>query len=220
MREYILFDLDGTITDPVMGITNAIIHSLAAFGIKAEDRKALYPFIGPPLRDSYKKYYGFSAEQTEEVIAKYREYYSVKGLFENDIYPGIPEMLEKLSSCGAHIVLATSKPIGFSRRILEHYGLDKYFFDSFGSELDGTRDKKTEVIGYAVETLGIKDKMCAVMVGDRAFDMAGAAENGLDCVGALYGYGSREELTEAGGKHLLALCPDVYELTRVLTEMK
>lgn len=216
MKHYstILFDLDGTLTDPGLGITNSVAYALNKFGIEVPDRTALYQFIGPPLRDSFMEYYGFSPEQAEDAIATYREYFSVEGLFENEVYPGIPELLARLKASGKTLIVATSKPEEFSRRILEHFGLLDFFTFVAGATMDGSRGTKIQVMEHAISTCGV-DVSDAVMIGDRKFDILGAKHFGLASVGVLFGYGSREELTEAGAD---ALAESVEELTSLFTE--
>lgn len=197
-KKYILFDLDGTLTDPMIGITRSVQHALRAYGIEEPDLKALCPFIGPPLKDSFMKYYDFPEDQAQEAISRYREYFAVRGIFENKVYDGIPEMLGQLKEKGRVLLVATSKPEEFAVRILEHFGLARYFDYVCGASMDEKRVKKGEVIAYTLETAGIKDVSEAVMAGDREHDVLGARENGMDSVGVLFGYGSRQELEEAG----------------------
>lgn len=196
--KYILFDLDGTLTDPKEGITHSVAYALESFGIHVEDTDQLCPFIGPPLLDSFMEFYGLSEAQAQEAIAKYRERFGPIGLFENQVYAGIPEMLGRLKAQGKHLIVATSKPTVYSAEILKHFGLYDYFEFVSGSELDGTRTDKAEVIAYALEHCGITDLGEAVMVGDRRHDIIGARKNGLESIGVLYGYGSREEFEAAG----------------------
>ena len=208
MYQYLLFDLDGTLTDPGIGITNSVMHALRKFGIEAEERSALYPFIGPPLRESFQKYYGFTPEQSSLAVTYYREYFSVKGLYENEVYEQIPAVLEALRSAGRRLFVATAKPELFSVKILRHFGLDGYFDFIAGATMDETRVEKAEVIRYALETCAIPPEE-ALMIGDRANDILGARENGLDSLGVLYGYGSREELTAAGASFLAERPEDI-----------
>ncbi len=212
-REYVLFDLDGTLTDPMEGITKSVQHALRAYGIEEPDLKALCPFIGPPLGESFMKYYGFSRERAGEAIYKYREYFAVKGIFENRVYEGIPQMLGALRDNGRKLLVATSKPEEFASQILEHFQLDGYFDWVCGASMDEKRVKKGEVIAYALETAGIRDVSKAVMVGDREHDVLGAKENGMDCVGVLFGYGRRQELEAAGA---VKIAGTVEELGRIL----
>jgi len=210
-KNNILFDLDGTLTDSALGITNSVKYSLKKFGIPEPDMSLLIKFVGPPLADSFMKYFGFSEEKASLAIDYYREYYRVSGILENKVYPGIPELLEKLRTDGKTLVLATSKPAVFSERILKHFDLYKYFSFLAGSELDGRRVNKDEVIAYALENTGI-DKNDAVMVGDRHHDIAGAKLNHMTSVGVLYGYGSREELTEADADYIAEDASGLYNI--------
>ena len=194
---YIFFDLDGTLTDPFEGITRSVARSLLHFGIEVSDRRELGKFIGPPLRDSFPRYYGIPEERVEEAIAVYREYFSVEGLFENELYDGIEELLRRLYESGVKIVLATAKPEVYARRITEHFGIDKYFYRQCGASLDGTRDTKSDVIAYALRECDA-DPSDVLMVGDRNHDILGARECGVSAVGVLWGYGAREELDLAG----------------------
>lgn len=212
-KKVILFDLDGTLTDPVKGITNSVAYALEYYGIHVEDKRVLHPFIGPPLRDSFRNYYGFSEEQAEEAVWKYREYFSTKGLLENEVYEGMPELLKALKEAGRTLIVATSKPTVYSVKILEHFGLADYFQDIQGSCLDGKREAKAEVISYALEQNGIADTKEAVMVGDRNYDIIGAKQCGLDSIGVLYGYGNREEMEEAEAGYIVE---NVKELGRLL----
>lgn len=211
--KYILFDLDGTLTDPKEGITKSVAYALDAYGIHVEDLDSLCKFIGPPLKESFMVYYGMDDAQGEEAVAKYRERFSVTGLFENKVYEGIREMLECLKEEGKTLIVATSKPAVFSERILEHFDLMKYFTFLSGSELDGTRVDKAEVIAYALEKNGITDLSNVVMVGDREHDIIGANKNGIDSVGVLYGYGCMEEFEK---HHATYVAESVEQLKNIL----
>ena len=213
MYNTILFDLDGTLTDPGEGITKSVAYALKKYGIEVTDRSVLYPFIGPPLVDSFQKYYGFSPEQAEQAVVYYREYFRETGLFENEVYDGVEDLLASLRSAGKRVILATSKPEIFARRILDHFGLTRYFDVIAGALLDGSRMHKADVIAYALDTAGITDKSSVVMVGDREQDVKGAEKTELPCIGVLYGYGSREELTTAGAT---AIVESVEELQQFL----
>lgn len=207
--DYFLFDLDGTITDPGIGITNSVMYALDKFGIKVEDRSELYKFIGPPLRVSFAKFYGFSEEQSEQATAYYRETYRVKGIFECDLYEGVVEVLTALKKAGKKVILATSKPEEFAVRILEHFDIEKYFDVAAGSTMDGSRDKKADVIAYALGRANVQDKSKVLMIGDREQDINGAKENSIDSVGVLYGYGDRPEHEKAGATYIIE---DIREL--------
>ena len=192
-----LFDLDGTLTESGPGITRSVAYSLRKFGISELDQKKLDRFVGPPLIDSYMRYYGFSYDQAKQAVVYYREYYETKGLFENRVYDGVEDMLRSLQDGGVQCVVATSKPEQFAVQILEHFGLDGYFSCVAGASMDESRTDKGDVIAYALEKAGIERKEQTIMVGDREHDVLGAKRNGLPAVGVLYGYGSREELTAA-----------------------
>lgn len=189
----LLFDLDGTLTDSAEGITNAVRYALAKFQIQEDEPSQLIRYIGPPLIDSFTQYAGLSESDAREAIAYYREYYSEKGLFENKVYEGIPELLAALQKQGKKLVIATSKPTVFTEKILEHFDLKKYFSLIVGSNLDGTRMKKGEVIKYIVEALPQVSPEEMLMIGDREHDCIGARENGLDCAAVLYGFGTLAE---------------------------
>lgn len=210
-KKYLFFDLDGTLTDPEEGITKSVQYALRAFGIEVEDRKKLVPFIGPPLRDSYMEYYGFTSEQAGEGITKYREYFTDKGWKQNKVYPGIPQMLKELKAAGYRLMVATSKPEVFSVRILKYFGLDSYFDFIGGADLEETRVKKGDIIKYVLEENGITEKDSVLMVGDRMHDAIGAEEAGVECVGVLFGYGSREELEEVKTCYLAESVDDLRD---------
>lgn len=214
MYTHIFFDLDGTLTDPKEGITNSVAYALASFGIHA-DPDRLTPFIGPPLIDSFMEFYHFDLPTAQKAVEKYREYFSRRGIFENRIFPGTQPLLAQLKSQGKTVCLATSKPEVFARQILEHFHMDDYFDEIVGSCLDGTRTKKGEVIGEIFTRLeeNCPDKARCVMVGDRLHDIQGARENGLDSIGVTFGYGSLEELQQAGATHI---APSFEELARLL----
>lgn len=210
----VLFDLDGTITDPGIGITNSVAYSLRHYGINPPAREELYPFIGPPLKDSYMKYYGFSEEKATEAVEIYREYFRDKGIFENEVYEGVPEMLDTLRANGAYIILATSKPEEFAVRILKHFNLYDKFDFVCGNTMDEKRARKDLVIRYAIDSCNITDLYHTVMVGDRCYDILGGKDNGLKTIGVLYGYGSREELAESGADYLAESPEDVLRLVK------
>jgi phosphoglycolate phosphatase len=210
--QYILFDLDGTLTDPAVGITNSIMYSLKKYNIKVDDRSELYKFIGPPLLESFMKYYGFTEEEGKKAIEYYREYFGVKGLFENIIYDGIKDLLKSLKDNGKILLVATSKPQVFAEQILVHFKLDKYFSFIAGSNLDGTRIKKAEVIEYALEGLNITELTKTIMVGDREHDIRGAKTIGIKSIGVLYGYGSKEELVNADADYIVQSVSEIKDI--------
>lgn len=214
MYQYILFDLDGTLTNSELGITKSVQHALKKFGIEVEDRTVLRPFIGPPLGESFQVYYGLSKEESEQAIKYYRERFSVKGLYENEVYEGVEKMLQDLKESGKELILATSKPEKFTMLILEHFDLLKYFDFVAGATMDGSRGEKADVIRYALELSGIEDKSEVIMIGDRKFDILGAKENGLASMGVLYGFGDREELTEAGADYIVETAEDIVKILK------
>lgn len=214
MYEVILFDLDGTLTDPAEGITKSVEYALNKWNISVDDRRELFPFIGPPLIESFMEFYGFDREKAVQSVTYYREYFSTKGLFENEIYPGIEEMLSRLKNAGKRLVVATSKPDEFAKKILEHFNIIDYFEFVGGAAMNETRTKKYEVIEYTLESIGVdlSDVSKVVMVGDRRHDVEGAARFGIDTIGVLYGYGSREELESAGAKYIAPTVSGVADI--------
>ena len=218
-KKVILFDLDGTLTDPGVGITNSVMYALEKYGIIVSDRSELYKFIGPPLMHSFENYYGFDKNEAERAVALYREYFRDRGIFENQVYDGIKHLLGTLKAQGKVVGLATSKPEVYAKQILEHFELDGDFDFISGSMMSGERTDKGEVIAWAVQLLGEKQKQKytaeeMVMIGDREHDVIGARKNQITSIGVLYGYGSREELTEAGAD---AVVSSVGELAEMLT---
>jgi len=200
----LLFDLDGTLTDPFPGITRCMAYALERVGVPAPPAEALRWCIGPPLKHSLARLLDTDDDaRVDEALALYRERFGTLGLFENEVYDGIPEVLEALNEAGHTLVVATSKPTVFARRIVEHFGLQRYFRNTYGSELDGTRVEKTRLIAHVLEEESI-DGTQSVMIGDRAYDMIGARENGLARCGVLWGYGSQEELERSGAQTVVA----------------
>ena len=214
MFTHIFFDLDGTLTDPAQGITNSFIHALKYFGREIPSYEELCKLIGPPLPYSFETILGFPKENVMEAVAKYREYFATKGLYENSVYPGMPELLQTLKEKGKHLVVATSKPEEYSIKIIEHFDLSKYFDFVCGSLMDESRSKKSEVIAYALQRCGLSDsdKERVLMVGDRFHDIEGAKQNGLKSCGVLFGYGSREELENAGADYIVKDVMDLYKV--------
>ena len=192
----ILFDLDGTLTDPGMGITNSILFALKKDGLPLLSREELYPFIGPPLIDSFQKYCGVTLEKAQLLLKYYREYFTEKGMFENTVYPGIPAVLEMLQKQGIRLFVATSKPEPFAVRILEHFNLADYFSFIGGSTLDEKRTDKAGVIDYVLKENALSPKE-TLMVGDRCYDIEGARKCNIAVAAVLFGYGDYEELKTA-----------------------
>jgi len=210
-QKYILFDLDGTLTDPMMGITKSVRYALNYYGIEVNDLNNLLPFIGPPLRDSFREFYGFDEIKANEAVIKYREYFSTKGIFDNKVYEGIVDCLHTLKENGKVLMVATSKPEKFAKQIIEHFDLAQYF-DFIGGSGFNNREKKAEVISYVLDTNKVSTAD-AIMVGDRKHDIIGAHNNRLPCIGVLYGYGSREELIEYKADYLVE---NIEELQKLL----
>ncbi len=209
MNRTIFFDLDGTITESGIGITKSVAYALRKHGIEEPNRQNLDRFIGPPLIDSFMRFYGFTADQARQAVEDYREYYAVTGIFENRVYDGVETMLQKLCAAGHTCVLATSKPEHYARQIVDHFGLTRYFSHICGATMDEKRTDKTAVIAYALEVTGAADP---IMVGDREHDILGGKAHGLETVGVLYGYGSREELQAAAADHIAATAEEAAEI--------
>lgn len=214
MFKYILFDLDGTLTDPGTGITNSIMYALEKMSAEPMSREELYKFIGPPLLDSFSKYCGMNESESKQALEYYREYFVPKGMYENEVYPGIPELLSGLKNAGKHVILATSKPEPFSVEILRHFGLDKYFDFIAGSTLDEKRTKKSEVISYIIDSMNISDICECIMIGDREHDILGAKQNGMRSIGVTFGYGSRKELESAGADYIADTPSDIFDILK------
>ncbi len=215
MFQTILFDLDGTITDPGVGITNSVMYALREQGIEAPPREALYPFIGPPLRDSFDRYYHITGERFDKALADYRVYYLSKGITEAELIPGIGELLKTLKAEGKTLIVATGKPQPMAEDVLKAFGVREYFDFVSGPDLSETVNiKKSDAISYALQSLGITDKSTCVMVGDRDNDILGAKGAGVSSVGVLWGYGDREELIRAGADRIVETPEELYRVIR------
>lgn len=195
--KYFLFDLDGTVTDSKEGVTKSAAYALEGFGIKVNSTDALTYFIGPPLTYTFKTFHGFTDEEADKAVVKFREYYSEKGVFENTIYKGLEDTFKLIKNNGGKLVMATSKAEVFAEIILKTSGLYEYFDFISASSYDTSRINKSDIIKYAIEQLDIKASE-ALMIGDTHFDIEGAKDNNIDSLGVLYGYGSLDELTDAG----------------------
>lgn len=210
--KYVLFDLDGTITDSSDGIINSVRYALKKFGIDKQDTSKLYKFIGPPLIDAFMKYYAFSKANAQKAVEYYREYYTEKGIFENRLYDGIKELLSELQESGKKVILATSKPKKFANQILEYFKINKYFYFVGGATMDEKRSQKEDVLKYILKECDIGPKD-AVMIGDRSFDIIGAHAFEIEAIGVLFGFGSEEELKNANADCIVS---DTNELKRIL----
>jgi phosphoglycolate phosphatase len=212
--DYIAFDLDGTLTDPEVGLVKGFMYAFDRVGIKYDDPKALRRYIGPPLHEEWKREYGFTEEETARAIAIFREYYDEFGWAENRVYEGIVELLEALKAMGKTIVLATSKPENTARRIMSLFGLDKYFDFCGGASTSSTRDKKWEVLEYSLLSVGATDKSRCILIGDRKYDAEGASIYGIDSIGVLWGHGSEEEIKSSGFTYVAKTPDDVLNILK------
>lgn len=211
--KYILFDLDGTLTDPMVGITKSVAYSLKKMKNIEVPLEALTKFIGPPLKESYMEFYGFTEEASSEAIELFREYFKETGIYENELYPGIKELLNELKNCGKDLCIATSKPTIFAEKVVSYFDLGDYFTYVYGSNLDGSRTKKAEIIAAVLDEIGVEDRAEVVMIGDRKHDVLGAQEKKVASIGVTYGYGSYEELEKAGADFIVT---SVEELRKLL----
>ncbi|MED1410174.1 MULTISPECIES: HAD family hydrolase [Bacillus] len=209
MYKIFLFDLDGTLTDPKEGIINSVLYALEKMGIEEVNISELDSFIGPPIQQSFAERYNMSEIEVEEAVVYFREYLKKSGLLENKIYDGIPTLLQELKDAGNRLYVATSKPTIFAKQVIEHFQLTSFFEEIVGSNLDGTRIKKEEIIAHILQTNEELKKEEIVMIGDRKHDIIGANNNGIASIGVLYGYGSEKELSEARATYIVK---DVEEL--------
>lgn len=220
MFHYILFDLDGTLTDPGLGITSSVQYALRALGIEEPSLDRLEPFIGPPLSDSFREFYGLDEKQIDTAVAKYRERFRDRGIYENEIYPGIAQMLAQLKADGKSLSIASSKPTEFVERILDYFEIRAYFDHIVGSNMDGTRGRKEEVVEEALRRMALpgmtpaQKKAVVAMVGDRRFDIEGAKEHGLTSVGVSFGYAPEGELEQAGADFIVDTVEELCALLR------
>lgn len=214
MKPIFLFDLDGTLTDSGKGIIHSVQYSLRKLGVSEPDENMLHAFIGPPLLESFQQICCMDSEQAVVAVAYYREYFRDKGLYENEVYRGIDDLLAELSK-KSEIYLATSKPEVFARQILNHFNLAKYFSGIFGASLDGEISEKADVIQLVLDKIG-ETQRSIYMVGDREHDVLGAKEHGVPCIGVLYGYGDREELLAAGA---IKLAETPQELKKLIDHL-
>lgn len=212
MYDIVLFDLDGTLTKSEVGIVNAIVYALSKFNIIPEDRDSLKKFIGPPLAESFIRFFDFTEEGAKEAVAYCQEYMKEKGVYEAPLYDGIKEMLEELIHKGKRIFIATSKPEVFAKQIAKYLYIEDCFEGIVGANLDGTLTDKAEVISLLLEKYAVSDRSKVVMVGDREHDIYGAKKTNIDSVGVLYGYGEIEELVSAGATHIIKEPKELLEI--------
>ncbi|MFJ8354221.1 HAD family hydrolase [Bacillus paramycoides] len=217
MYKTFLFDLDGTLTDPKEGIINSVLYALEKMGIEEGKISELDSFIGPPIQQSFAERYNMSEIEVEEAVVYFREYLKKSGLLENKIYDGIPTLLQELKDAGNRLYVATSKPTIFAKQVIEHFQLTSFFEEIVGSNLDGTRIKKEEIIAHILQTNEELKKEEIVMIGDRKHDIIGANNNEIASIGVLYGYGSEKELSEARATYIVK---DVEELQSFYLEKR
>ncbi len=212
MYDIVLFDLDGTLIDSELGITNCAIYALGKFGVHIADKKELRAFIGPPLFDSFSKTYGFSDDDAAKAVDYYRERFSEKGILEFSVYDGMEALLSRLKAAGKVLIVATSKYELYAQQIIDSIGFSKYFSLVVGSCKDGSRAAKADVISYALKKCGPHDPTRVVMIGDRKHDILGARAVGIDSIGVLHGFGDREELTSHGATYIAQSTDHIFEL--------
>ncbi len=213
MYQSILFDLDGTLIESGPGILNSLRYTLDRMGFPPLPDETLRKFVGPPLTESMMRFCGMTEEEAAKAIACYRTYYAKSGIYEAELYPGIAELLDALRASGKTLAVATSKPEPYARRILAHFGIAPYFSAVCGASMDEKHVGKAAIIGCALAQLGIpqEQKQSVLMVGDREHDVLGAKENGIACLGVLFGYGSRAELLGAGADGVVETAKEALE---------
>lgn len=211
-KHFILFDLDGTLTDPKQGVYRALFYTIEKLGLAEVPEDQLETFLGPPLADSFSRFYGMDKKEAEKTANVFREYYSDKGKLENEVYPGIRDMLDRLQDADALLAVATSKPEVFARQIFDHFDMSHYFAFVGGSTLDSSRVSKADVIAHTLKALGNPHEEWVLMVGDRDYDIIGAKAHGLTTVGVTYGFGTAEEHKEAGADHIVSSVRELEEL--------
>jgi phosphoglycolate phosphatase len=212
----ILFDLDGTLTDPFTGIAHSIRYALAKLGREANDDETIRTCIGPPLLASFQKHFDLGERDARQAVTHYREYFADRGIYENEVFPGIPRLLEELAARQLRLVCATSKPTVYAQRILKHFQLCRYMEFVMGSNMDLTRTDKSEIIRCALDRMDMGHSEDALMVGDRAGDIAGAHNNSIDAVAVTYGYGSERELQQARPEYLVRSVAELRSLLGAL----
>lgn len=212
MMDYILIDLDGTIANPKEGITKSVQYALGEMGVLIDDLDSLTKHIGPPIRDGFMEFYGFDEEKAEATVEHYRKYYGETGIHQNELYDGMERLLTRLKQAGKYLIVATSKPEELAVKVLESFHLEHYFDDICGATFDDSRASKDAVIKYALDKNSITNLDRVVMVGDRKYDILGAKETGISSIGVLYGFGSEEELREAGADRLATTVDELYDV--------
>lgn len=209
--QYILFDLDGTLINSKVGVTKSVQYGLSQIGIVEDNLDNLDRFIGPPLTYSFMEFYGLTEAQTDQAIGHYRVRYKEHGIHENELYTGMESVLTTLKADGAILAIATSKPTFYAKKIAAILGIDRYFDTIVGSNLDGTHGEKEEIIQTVLSNLGAPPSPRALMIGDRFYDIVGANANGIDSVGAVYGFGSESELSKENATYLAYTATDILD---------
>ena len=210
--EVIFFDLDGTLTASGPGIKNGVKYALHSVGMEEDREEALQSFIGPPLIQRFMELYGFDEPKARELATTYRIYYSEKGVYENSVFDGVPEMLMRLRKAGKKLVVTTSKPYQYADLVMDYFDLGQYFDFVASANVEEGRSTKSQVLDHAFATLQIEDRSTVILVGDRMYDAIGARDFGIDCMGVLYGYGSREELEAEGVQYIAETVPQIADL--------
>lgn len=211
-KQYILFDLDGTITDSALGITNCVSYALKELNQEPLPPKSLMRFIGPPLLDAFMEYGGIDKKMATNAVAKYRERYKDIGIFECSIYSGIAEVLKALKDADKTVILATAKPLEFAKIIIEHFNLIQYFDDMVGANFSGNLIHKHEIIAEVIKRFNITDRTSAIMIGDREQDISGAKMFSLESIGVRYGFAEENELEDAGATYIADTPNDILKI--------
>jgi len=215
LNRLILFDLDGTLIDPHESITKGVQHTLSTAGIIVDDRTKLNCFIGPPMRTSLREFYGFTDnEQIEKLYKTYLEYFAINGIYENILYPNVKETLTELKNCGFTLVVATSKLMTNAINIAKYLQIDGFFDEIIGSNLDGSRSRKSEIINYILEKYDPQKKRLPIIIGDRKYDIIGAKESEIPVIAVTWGYGSREELEEHKADYIVDTFEEMVNLLK------
>lgn len=215
-KKAVLFDLDGTLIDSSEGIIKSVRYALDYYGMEEPDTGKLYQFIGPPLSESFQKYYGFSAEKAYEAVGVYRERYNKTGIYECSLYPGVKECIRTLKKKGYRIGMASSKPEESCRRILEHFDILSLFDDVVGATFDGRRDKKEDVLQEVLYRWNDLLAENMYLIGDTIFDVEGAKAVGMPCIAVTFGFGDLRQMKEAG---IAGICTDMRLLPKVIEEV-
>ena len=212
MKKYkvILFDVDGTLVESSVGVTLGVAHTLRRYGIEPPPCEELKKFIGPPLRESFRNFYGFEGEALSQVEYVFREYYDKKGINEMTLYPGIKSLLHDLKNAGAVVATASSKPYRHVKRVLENFGIAQYFDYVGAADHERGIVEKEDVLQELLSNTGYAPSEC-LLVGDRLYDIVGAHKFGIDCAGVLYGFGSRSELEEYGADYIISSVEELRE---------